>query len=76
MTFEENVKLLRWLLGADDEEDPVDEFEDALAAERGLVRHPTIASDEWRRVRVQFLDHDDVAQAEDCGQPETKPEDG
>ena len=35
--------------------DEADEFEDRLAAKLGLVRHPGLSQEEWRRVRVEYL---------------------
>lgn len=35
---------------------PVDEFEDKLAAELGLRRHPSMSREEWRRLRVEFIE--------------------
>ena len=35
--------------------DPVDVFEDDLAAQLGLRRHPDLSQDEWRRLRVRFI---------------------
>ncbi len=36
--------------------DPVDTFEDDLASKLGLERHPEMSMEEWRRVRVRFID--------------------
>ncbi len=36
--------------------DPVDVFEDALANKLGLERHPGMPLDEWRWVRVRFIE--------------------
>lgn len=36
--------------------DPVDLFENGLAAELGLFRHPDMPLNEWRRVRVRFIE--------------------
>ena len=36
--------------------DPVDVFEDDLARQLGLRRHPALAQDEWRRVRVRYIE--------------------
>lgn len=36
--------------------DPVDVFEDRLASELGLHRHPSMTTEEWRRVRVAVID--------------------
>jgi hypothetical protein len=35
--------------------DPVDVFEDRLAAELGLFRAPGCSRQEWRRIRVQYI---------------------
>ncbi len=40
--------------------DPVDVFEDQLAHDLGLRRHPSMSLEEWRRVRVRFIDQWDV----------------
>ncbi len=39
--------------------DPVDVFEDDLARELGLERHPHLSLAEWRRARVRFIDAHD-----------------
>jgi len=36
--------------------DPVDEFEDALAARLGVHRHPGWDLEQWRRERVRAID--------------------
>ena len=36
--------------------DPVDVFEDELAERLGLRRHPTLSLNEWRKVRVRYVD--------------------
>ena len=36
--------------------DPVDLFEDALAAELGLRWHPGLALKDWRLLRVQYIE--------------------
>ena len=38
------------------EADPVDLFEDDLARKLGLERHPRLPLDEWRELRVRFID--------------------
>ena len=38
--------------------DPVDLFEDELAAQLGLFRHPTCQQQAWRRHRVAAIDAD------------------
>lgn len=40
--------------------DPVDVFEDDLAQELVLVRDPALPCEEWRRLRVQFVDAADA----------------
>jgi hypothetical protein len=35
--------------------DPVDVFEDDLARRLGLRRHPAMPLDQWRRLRVHFI---------------------
>ena len=44
--------------------DPVDLFENGLAAELGLFRHPDMSLNEWRRMRGRFIDSfpDEVAE--------------
>ncbi len=37
--------------------DPVDVFEDELAEQMGLRRHPELSLHEWRVVRVQFIEN-------------------
>lgn len=36
--------------------DPVDVFEDLLAARLGLTRHPGLDQASWRRLRVAFIE--------------------
>ena len=36
--------------------DPVDVFEDELAARLGLVRHPSCSLEDWRTQRVRLID--------------------
>ncbi len=36
--------------------DPVDVFEDELAVRLGLRRHPDLSLDEWRQVRVRYIE--------------------
>lgn len=49
---------VEWLAEALDSvfPDPVDEFEDSLAAQYGLFRHSHCPQVEWRRLRVRLLD--------------------
>lgn len=61
--------------------DPVDVFEDELAAKLGLRRGPGTTKDEWRRHRVLFIDaeteDDDVTGTRDetgCDDQGLKPE--
>lgn len=44
------------VLDADLRPDPVDVFEDLLAARLGLRRHPGLSQDRWRRLRVAFIE--------------------
>ena len=37
--------------------DSVDVFEDELAIRLGLERHPDCTQDEWRVIRVRFINH-------------------
>ncbi len=41
---------------AEAEPDPVDVFEDALADELGRRRHPGLPLEDWRRLRVQYVE--------------------
>ena len=43
----------------EEEPDPVDNFEDRLARDLGLLRHPNCSLRSWRRIRVSFLDQRD-----------------
>jgi len=51
---EEAIEELMRLWDAVDP-DPVDVFEDRLAAELGLFRGPGCSLQEWQRIRVQFI---------------------
>ena len=42
--------------------DPVDMLEDRLVQALGLVRHPELSDEEWRRLRVTVLNAADDAQ--------------
>ena len=55
MTPENDVDALLELWDAVDP-DPVDLFEDALAARLGLRRGPGSTKEQWRRDRVRFID--------------------
>lgn len=39
--------------------DPIDVFEDDLAAQLGITRHPGLPYKEWRRIRVQAVNAED-----------------
>lgn len=43
-------------LDADLHPDPVDVFENFLAARLGLTRHPSFDQAAWRRIRVAFIE--------------------
>ena len=40
--------------------DPVDEFEDELAAQLGFIRFPTLKYSAWRGLRVRWIDSADI----------------